>query len=57
MDVPTVTAISSVGGLILLGVGLRLLELNALPVANFLPALLLAPVFVRVADLIRGALS
>ena len=56
MDGPTVMAISSVGGLILLGVGLRLLELKTLPVANFLPALLLAPVFVRVADLIRGAL-
>jgi len=56
MDVPTVTAISSVGGLILLGVGLRMLDLKALPVANFLPALLLAPLFVRVADLIRGAL-
>jgi len=56
MDVPTVEAISSVGGLILLGVGLRMLDLKALPVANFLPALLLAPLFVRVADLIRGAL-
>jgi uncharacterized membrane protein YqgA involved in biofilm formation len=56
MDVPTVTAISSVGGLILLGVGLRMLDLKVLPVANFLPALLLAPLFIRVADLIRGAL-
>ena len=51
------TAISSVGGLILLGVGLRMLELKALPVANFLPALLLAPIFVRVADAVRGALA
>ena len=57
MDAPTVTAISSVGGLILLGVGLRMLELKALPVANFLPALLLAPVFIRVADLVRGAVA
>jgi len=57
MDGPTVTAISSVGGLILLGVGVRLLEVKSLPVANFLPALLLAPLFVRVADLVRGALG
>jgi uncharacterized protein len=57
MDAPTVTAISSVGGLILLGVGLRLLDLKALPVANYLPALLLAPLFIRVADVVRDALG
>jgi uncharacterized protein len=57
MDAPTVTAISSVGGLILLGVGLRLLDVKALPVANYLPALLLAPLFIRIADLVRIALG
>ncbi len=56
MDAPTVTAIGSVGGLILLGVGLRLLEVKPLPVANYLPALLVAPFLVRLADLVRGAL-
>jgi len=41
-------------GVILLGMGLRLLDLKAVRVANFLPALLLAPLFFRVADLLRG---
>jgi len=57
MDTLTILAISSVGGLILIGVGLRLLELKSVPVANFLPALVLAPVFVRVAELIRSVVA
>lgn len=57
MDGPTILAITAAGGLILLGVGLRLLELKPVRVANFLPALVLAPLFVRVADLARGWLG
>ncbi len=57
MDPATVLAISATGGLILLAVALRLLEVKALRVANFLPALLLAPIFIRFADAIRGWLS
>jgi uncharacterized membrane protein YqgA involved in biofilm formation len=57
MDPATVLAITAVGGLILLGVALRLLELKAVRVANFLPALVLAPLFLRVADLVRTALA
>jgi uncharacterized membrane protein YqgA involved in biofilm formation len=38
-------------------VGLRLLELKPVRVASFLPALLLAPLFLRVADAVRGALG
>ena len=57
MDAPTVLAITATGGLILLGIALRLLELRAVRVANFLPALLLAPLLVRVADAIRGWLG
>jgi hypothetical protein len=56
MDAPTILAITSAGGVILLGVALRLLDLKHVRVANFLPALLLAPILVRVADLVRGAL-
>lgn len=56
MDPPTVTAFSAAGGVILLGVGLRLLELKAVRVANFLPALVLAPLLVRLADAVRAAL-
>ena len=57
MDTATILAISSAGGIILLGVGLRLLDLKAVRVANFLPALLLAPIFIRVADAVRGLLA
>lgn len=57
MDAPTILAITATGGLILLGIALRLLELKPVRVANFLPALVLAPLFLRVADAIRGWLS
>lgn len=57
MDASTILAITAAGGIILLGVALRLLDLKAVRVANFLPALVLAPLFVRVADLVRGWLG
>lgn len=57
MDPATILAISAAGGMILLGVALRLLDLKAVRVANFLPALVLAPIFIRIADLIRGWLG
>lgn len=54
MDARTILVTTSVGGAILLGMALRLLDLRAVRVANFLPGLLLAPIFLRVADLIRS---
>jgi uncharacterized membrane protein YqgA involved in biofilm formation len=57
LDEVTILAITATGGIILLGVALRLLDLKPVRVANFLPALVLAPVFVRVADLVRGWLG
>ena len=57
MDPSTILAITAVGGMILLGTALRLLDLKAVRVANFLPALVLAPVFLRIADAIRGWLG
>ncbi len=57
LDARTVVAITAAGGLILLGVGLRLLDVKNVRVANFLPALVLAPIFLRVGDAIRGLLS
>jgi len=57
MDPPTILAISAAGGVILLGVALRLLDLKPVRVASFLPALVLAPIFIRVAEGIRGALG
>ena len=57
MDEATILAITTAGGLILLGVALRLLELKAVRVASFLPALILAPIFIRLAALVRNAIS
>jgi uncharacterized membrane protein YqgA involved in biofilm formation len=57
MDPATILAISAAGGMILLGVALRLLDLKAVRVANFLPALVLAPIFIRIADALRGWLT
>jgi hypothetical protein len=56
MDEATILAITAAGGVILLGVALRLLDLKPVRVANFLPALLLAPIFVRVAESVRDLL-
>jgi len=41
-----VAAIGAVGGFLVVGIGLRLLELRAVRVANLLPALLIAPLVV-----------
>lgn len=57
MDERTILVVSAVGGVILLGVAMRLLEVRQVRVASFLPALVLAPLFLRVADAIRGVLS
>ena len=57
MDPITILAVSSAGGIVLLGVSLRLLDLKAVRVANFLPGLLLAPIFVRLAEAVRSALG
>ena len=46
-------AVTATGGLLLLGVGLRLLEIKRVPVGNLLPALLVAPLLVTVVDALR----
>jgi uncharacterized protein len=46
-------AVSATGGLLLLGVGLRLLQIRTMPVGNLLPALLVAPVLVSVVSALR----
>lgn len=54
-DPATVLVVTAVGGVALLGVALRLLELKAVRVANFLPGLLVAPLLVRLFDMVRTA--
>jgi uncharacterized membrane protein YqgA involved in biofilm formation len=46
-------AITAVGGLLLVGVALRLLRIREIPVADLLPALLVAPALVEVARLLH----
>lgn len=43
-----VTEMSATGGLMVIGIGLRLLDVKKVPVASFLPALVIAPVAVAV---------
>jgi uncharacterized membrane protein YqgA involved in biofilm formation len=43
------TALTATGGLILIGVALRLLDVKAIPVADLLPAIVLAPLLCQVA--------
>lgn len=51
LDPRLVGATSVVGGVLLVGVGLRLLEIRDIRVVNFLPGLLLAPLLVAAAQL------
>lgn len=48
---PPILLVTGVGGLMILGIGLNLLELGTIRVAAFLPALLLAPLFYSLASL------
>jgi uncharacterized protein len=54
LDARTILAMTSVGGMIILGIALRLLDLKAVRVANFLPGLVFAPLFLHLADVIRA---
>ena len=46
-------AVTATGGLLLLGVALRLLEIKRVPVGNLLPALLIAPLLVALVGAFR----
>ena len=43
-----IDAVTATGGVLLLGVGIRLLKIKAIPVADLLPALVVAPLLVWV---------
>lgn len=49
-----VTALGATGGVILIGVALRLLELKQIAVADLLPALIVAPLLVQLLIIIRS---
>ena len=46
-------AITATGGLLLVGVGLRLLQIKSVPVGNLLPALVTAPLLVQLVVVLR----
>lgn len=48
-----VAALTAVGGLLLVGVALRLLRVREIPVADLLPALVMAPLLVALATAVR----
>lgn len=48
-----IAAMSAVGGILIIGIGLRLLSLREVRVANLLPALVLAPAAVAVLEALR----
>jgi uncharacterized protein len=51
MDKPMILAMTSTGGVLLVGLGLGLLELKEVRVANMLPALVVAPLLVALGPL------
>ena len=51
MDEPMILALTSTGGVLLLGLGLVLLDLKEVRVANMLPALAFAPLLIAAAPL------
>lgn len=54
LDPAQVAALSATGGLLLLGVGFRLLRLRDVPVGDLLPALVVAPALVALARVLTG---
>ncbi len=50
---PHLFALTATGGLLLVGVGLRLLQVKAVPVGDLLPALLVAPALTQLVILFR----
>lgn len=54
LDDGYVAAITATGGLLLVGVALRLLRMRPLPVGDLLPALLVAPLLVALVSAVRG---
>lgn len=54
MSAALIASLTATGGVLLLGVGLRLLNIRQVPVGDLLPALLMAPVITAVVVVVRG---
>jgi uncharacterized membrane protein YqgA involved in biofilm formation len=57
LNEPMVIEMSATGGIIILGIGLKLLNLKEIRLANLLPALVIAPAIVRVLPAVKAFLS
>jgi uncharacterized protein len=51
---PMIAEMTATGGLIIIGIGIKLLEIKQLRLANFVPAIVMAPVIVAVVPLMKG---
>ncbi|MFZ2447213.1 MAG: DUF554 domain-containing protein [Syntrophobacteraceae bacterium] len=51
---PMVTEMTATGGLIIVGIGLKLLEIKHLRLANFVPAIAVAPVILALVPVVKG---
>lgn len=54
MSAALIASLTATGGVLLLGVGLRLLNVRQVPVGDLLPALLMAPVITAIVVVVRG---
>jgi uncharacterized membrane protein YqgA involved in biofilm formation len=57
VDKAMITEMSATGGLIILAIGLRLLNLLEVRVGNFLPALIVAPTAVKIIEVVHPCLG
>jgi uncharacterized protein len=51
---PMITEMTATGGLIIVGMGLKLLEIKDIPLANLLPALVIAPLIMAVLPIVQS---
>ena len=49
-----ITEMTATGGLIIIGIGIKLLDLKDLPLANFVPAIAVAPTILALIPVIKG---
>ncbi len=54
---PMITEMTATGGIIIMGIGLKLLQLKEIRIANFLPALVIAPALVALVPRLWGFLG
>lgn len=54
MSAALIASLTATGGVLLLGVGLRLLNIRQVPVGDLLPALLMAPIITALVVVVRG---